>query len=87
MIQCPEVPDAEPRRCAMNETVLPVAGWRKSSFSSTAEKNCAEATVLLSGAVALRDSKNPAGPVLVFTREEWTAFILGVRAGEFELNR
>lgn len=32
----------------------------------------------------MRDSKNPDGPVLVFNKKEWKAFILGVKAGEFE---
>nr|WP_245650453.1 DUF397 domain-containing protein [Nocardia harenae] len=35
------------------------------------------------GRTAVRDSKNPAGPVLDFTPSEWTAFVAGVRAGEF----
>jgi len=35
------------------------------------------------GWVAVRDSKQPAGPVLVFTWAEWTAFVLGIRVGEF----
>lgn len=33
------------------------------------------------GLVALRDSKNPAGPALIFTADEWRAFTLGVRDG------
>jgi hypothetical protein len=35
------------------------------------------------GQVAVRDSKNPTGPTLVFTAAEWTAFVGGVAAGEF----
>jgi hypothetical protein len=34
--------------------------------------------------VRLRDSKNRAGPVLRFTHDEWRAFVLGVRNGEFD---
>jgi len=33
----------------------------------------------------MRDSKNPGGPVLAFTPEEWEAFTLGVKDGEFDL--
>jgi hypothetical protein len=33
----------------------------------------------------MRDSKNPDGPVLAFTPEEWEAFTLGVKDGEFDL--
>ena len=39
----------------------------------------------LPGAVALRDSKDPAGPALVFTRDEWETFGAGVKRGEFDL--
>jgi hypothetical protein len=34
--------------------------------------------------VALRDSENPTGPALHFTRPEWAAFLAGVSAGEFD---
>jgi hypothetical protein len=39
----------------------------------------------LPGMVAVRDSKNPDGPKLVFTPSEWKAFLGGVRTGEFDL--
>ncbi|GAA4970210.1 DUF397 domain-containing protein [Uniformispora flossi] len=39
------------------------------------------------GAVAMRNSAHPEGPVLRFTEGEWTAFVLGVRDGEFDLDR
>ena len=32
----------------------------------------------------MRDSKDPAGPVLTFTRAEWRAFLGGMRGGEFD---
>lgn len=35
-------------------------------------------------ALLLRDSKDPAGPVLRFTQDEWKAFINGVKLGEFD---
>lgn len=34
--------------------------------------------------IAMGDSKNPAGPVLSFTRSEWEAFVTGVKRGEFD---
>jgi hypothetical protein len=34
--------------------------------------------------IAVRDSKNPNGPALVFTPAEWDAFISGVKDGEFD---
>jgi Domain of unknown function (DUF397) len=36
----------------------------------------------IDGGVAIRDSKQPDGPILRFTRAEWDAFVAGVRAGE-----
>jgi len=38
----------------------------------------------LGDGVALRDSKDQDGPVLRFTREEWSAFLVGAKAGEFD---
>ena len=61
------------------------AVWRKSSFSSGNGGACVEVAVVPGAAesggsvVALRDSKDPAGPALVFTPDEWQAFIAGVR--------
>ena len=60
------------------------ARWRKSSHSGNNGGNCVEVARNLPGAVALRDSKDPEGPVLVFTPDEWRAFATGVRAGEFD---
>ncbi len=55
--------------------VAPV--WRKSSRSATAN-NCVEAAAVASG-VAVRDSKNPAGPALAFTARGWRAFTTIIR--------
>jgi hypothetical protein len=35
--------------------------------------------------ITMRDSKNPDGPVLTFTPDEWKAFTLGVQDGEFDV--
>jgi hypothetical protein len=59
------------------------AGWGKSSASQ--DGNCVEAGEGACGLVHVRDSKDPGGPVLDFTRDEWTAFLAGVRNGEFDL--
>jgi len=37
------------------------------------------------GYIAMRDGRQPEGPVLVFTPAEWRAFVLGARDGEFDL--
>jgi hypothetical protein len=59
------------------------AHWRHSSYSQGTDATCVEVAVDAHGAT-VRDSDDPAGPVLRFDLEEWRAFLLGVRAGEFE---
>ena len=59
--------------------------WRKSSFSSANGGACVEVAGNLPGMVAVRDSKAPGGPVLVFTAAEWRAFAAGVKIGQFDL--
>jgi hypothetical protein len=61
------------------------AGWRKSSHSGDNGGDCVEVAGHLPGIVALRDSKNPAGPSLSFAPQEWHAFAAAVKAGEFDL--
>ncbi|MER7165611.1 DUF397 domain-containing protein [Micromonospora sp. NPDC000207] len=51
------------------------ATWRKSSRSSTNGGNCVEVADNLPGVVGVRDSKDPAGPVLAFTPTAWRAFV------------
>lgn len=58
--------------------------WRKSSFSNPNGNQCVEVAVS-TDAVALRDSKNPDGAVLVFNHGEWTAFVAGIAAGELRV--
>ena len=58
--------------------------WRKSRRSG-ASGNCVELAVLPDGAgVAVRNSRQPDGPVLVYTRSEMQAFLLGAKDGEFD---
>ncbi len=58
------------------------AQWFKSSHSGT-QNDCVE-VAFVPGGVGVRDSKNPAGPVLAFTPEAWRAFVAGVKAGGFD---
>jgi hypothetical protein len=60
------------------------AVWRKSSRSGPYTDNCVE-VAFVDGAIAVRDSKNPDGGVLVFTPGEWDAFVDGAKDGEFDL--
>jgi len=57
--------------------------WVKSSLSFS-NGNCVEVATLSGGGTAVRNSRDPRGPVLAFTPEEWSAFLGGVRNGEFD---
>ena len=57
--------------------------WVKSQRSG-AQGNCVELARLADGAVAVRNSRDPRGPALVFTPAEMTALFAGVRDGEFD---
>lgn len=57
--------------------------WRKSSKSGNNGGQCVETADLPGGGRAVRDSKDLDGPVLVFPVGEWSAFVEGVRAGEY----
>jgi hypothetical protein len=59
--------------------------WRKSSYSGNGGGNCVEVAGNLPGIVAVRDSKNPAGPSLAFADETWSEFTEGIKHGEFDL--
>ncbi|HEV2347334.1 MAG TPA: DUF397 domain-containing protein [Actinocrinis sp.] len=58
--------------------------WRKASASNT-NGNCVEVAAMSGGGVAVRDSKDPGGPILRFTAAEWAAFAEGMAAGEFDM--
>jgi hypothetical protein len=60
------------------------AQWRKSSYSNGNGGDCVEVADLDGGARAVRDSKNPHGPALMFTAVEWSAFTAGLRGGQFD---
>jgi hypothetical protein len=67
-----------------HDSDLTSAVWRKASYSNGYGGNCVEVADLDCGARAVRDSKNPTGPVLTFTATGWAAFTASVRAGELD---
>jgi hypothetical protein len=59
------------------------AVWRKSTRSDS-NGQCVS-WAFLDDVVAVRDDKDPSGPVLVFTPGEWHAFVEGIKDGEGDL--
>jgi hypothetical protein len=66
-----------------NRSHLSGALWRKSSYSANGA-NCVEIASNLPGVVAVRDSKDRDGATLVTRRHAWTAFVAGIKRGEFD---
>ena len=58
------------------------ATWRKSTYSNGTGGDCVEIADMPGGGHALRDSKNPDGPKLIFTPDEWRAFTERVKLSE-----
>jgi len=57
--------------------------WQKSSRSNS-QGNCVELAELPTGQIAVRNSRCPDGPALVYTRAEITALIMGMKDGDFD---
>ena len=59
--------------------------WRKSSYSGNGGGSCVEVARNLPHVIAVRDSKNPCGPVLAVEAAGWRDFIAEVKAGQHDL--
>ncbi|MDX3523121.1 DUF397 domain-containing protein [Streptomyces scabiei] len=59
----------------ISEHSLPVAAWRKSSYSGSGGDDCLEVAEGHPTHIPVRDSKAPLGPALVFRAEVWSAFV------------
>ena len=70
----------------MTSDDLPEVAWQISTRSGSGSGNCVEAGPLADGTgrVAVRHSRHPDGPVVVYTPAEWAAFVGGVKDGEFD---
>ncbi|MER6366036.1 DUF397 domain-containing protein [Kitasatospora sp. NPDC001527] len=55
---------------------------RKSTYSAQANE-CVKTRRPVLGGMAVRDSKDPGGPALLFAAEAWASFLAGVKGGEF----
>ena len=68
---------------SMTAATLAGATWRKSKRSGCVG-NCVEVAVLNGDKVAMRNSREPNGPALIFSRGEMAAFLAGAKDGKFE---
>jgi hypothetical protein len=57
--------------------------WQK-SWHSNPNGECVELAALPSGEIAMRNSRFPSGPILLYTQAEITAFLAGAKDGEFD---
>jgi hypothetical protein len=60
-----------------------MARWRKSRVSNPSG-SCVELAELPGGVIAVRNSRHPSGPALIYTRTEVAAFLAAVKNGEFD---
>jgi len=67
----------------MSEYDTSSAAWITSRACNNSA--CVQVAHLPGGMVAIRDSKDTAKPAHVFDSEEWSAFLIGVRAGDFDV--
>ncbi|MEU2156320.1 MULTISPECIES: DUF397 domain-containing protein [unclassified Streptomyces] len=67
----------------MRADALTPATWIKSTHSN-ATGNCVELATLPDGSIAMRNSRDPHGPALIYTRDELAAFVAGARDGDFD---
>jgi len=70
-------------RNGMDASTLTGATWIRSRRSGPTGGNCVEIAFLDGGEIAMRNSRHPHGPALIFTRPEWDAFLGGAKDGEF----
>jgi hypothetical protein len=74
---------SRPFRNGMSAAELAGVVWQKSRQSNS-QGQCVELAGLPDGGVAVRNSRDPDGPALIYTRAEIAALLHGVKAGEFD---
>jgi hypothetical protein len=67
----------------MPAATLPTTNWHKSRRSGS-QGNCVEMARLPDGYIAVRNSRHPNGPALIYTTDEIAALIQGAKDGDFD---
>ena len=77
---------AMPEGTSISAAELPPVAWRISGRSPNGSGNCVEAGPVRddSGRVAVRHSHHPEGQAFVSTRDEWDAFLTGIKTGAYD---
>jgi Domain of unknown function (DUF397) len=70
-----------PQKLDISEVDLANAVWHSAGSLDAANR---VEVAAVGGGMAMRDSDHPEGPVLLFTKAEWDAFVAGARAHEFD---
>jgi hypothetical protein len=63
-----------------------ITNWRKSSYSGNNGGDCVEVGSE-PDVVGIRDSKNRPGGYLIVSSQQWTGFVAGIDAGQFDTKR
>jgi hypothetical protein len=82
MADYPSVADYDPNTAV---TLFDDGAWQKPFVSEPNGGNCVEVNLSLEGLIGVRDTKLTSSPVFVFDAGEWAAFLVGVKAGQFDL--
>lgn len=63
---------------------IDLRGARWHASSQAGDRANSVEVAFVADVIAVRDSSHPDGPILVYTRAEWDAFIGGIKGGEFD---
>lgn len=69
----------------VSDDFVRTASWRKSSYSNQDGGACLEVCDDIPAVVPVRDSKNPAGPALIFEADAWSSFVSAVQRADFSV--
>lgn len=82
MADYPSVTDYDPNTA---RAFFDDAAWQKPFASEPNGGSCVEVNLTRGGLIGLRDTKLTSSPVFVFDAGEWAAFLVAVKAGQFDL--